>query len=120
MSEKVELVVDAGAKLGEGALWHAQAQKLYWVEIEGGVVHVYDPATGQDKAVAVGQKVGTVVPRASGGLMLAVEKGLARFDMDSRKLEIVADPESRTTGNRFNDGKCDPAWRFWAGTIGKK
>lgn len=120
MTEKIELVVDEGSKLGEGALWHAQSQKLLWIEIEGGVVHSFDPATGKDRAVPAGQKVGTVVPRASGGLMLAVATGFASFDMDSGKLEIVADPESKTTGNRFNDGKCDPAGRFWAGTIGKK
>src|SRR4051812_16703139 len=119
MAAEVELVLDAKAKLGEGAIWHSQKQLLYWVEIEGGVVHIYDPATGLNRSFSVGQKVGTVVPRKSGGLMLAVQGGFASFDPETGKLDIVADPESKTTGNRFNDGKCDPAGRFWAGTIGR-
>ena len=34
MSEKVELVLDAKAMLGEGSIWHASHQVLYWVDID--------------------------------------------------------------------------------------
>lgn len=118
-----ELLVDARAELGEGALWDPRKRVLYWVDITGEAVHVFDPASRRDATHAVGQKVGTVVCRGSGWLMLAVHHGFARFDLDTRRLEIVADPESATPTNRFNDGKCDPAGRFWAGTMdldGKK
>lgn len=122
-AQDAELLVDARAELGEGALWDARERVLYWVDITGEAVHVFDPASGKNTSHPVGQKVGTVVCRRSGGLMLAVHHGFARFGLDSRSLEIVADPESATPTNRFNDGKCDPAGRFWAGTMdldGKK
>lgn len=119
MSDTVELVIDAKAELGEGAIWDAQAQRLYWLDIMKGEVHIYDPAAQTDRCIHVGEMVGTVVPRASGGLMLAVERGFASLDLNTEHLELVAAPEPRRPDLRFNDGKCDPAGRFWAGTMGK-
>jgi sugar lactone lactonase YvrE len=116
MSQSTELVFDAKAAVGEGALWDAKRQVLYWVDILNNRVHVYDPATQQDRTIIVDQYVGTVVPRRSGGLMLAVHHGFASLDLETEHLEIIADPEYHLPGNRFNDGKCDPAGRFWAGT----
>jgi len=113
----IEVAVDAQAALGEGAIWHARRNVLYWVDIDAGEVHVYDPATGADRAIGVGQKVGTVVPRASGGVMVAVEEGFAHLDLDTGDLTLVCDPPEHNPALRFNDGKCDPAGRFWAGTI---
>ncbi|NUQ66630.1 MAG: SMP-30/gluconolactonase/LRE family protein [Pirellulales bacterium] len=112
-----ELLLDARAVLGEGALWDASRRRLLWVDIEGREVHIFDPAGGDDVAIDVGQEVGTVVPRARGGLVLGLRRGIALLDPASRELTMLADPESHLPDNRFNDGKCDPAGRFWAGTI---
>jgi sugar lactone lactonase YvrE len=117
MSQSAGLVLDAKATLGEGAIWDADRRVLYWVDILGCTVHVYDPVSEEDRAIDVGQYVGTVVPRRSGGLMLALHHGFASLDLASERVEIVADPEVHLPGNRFNDGKCDPAGRFWAGTL---
>ena len=119
MTKTLELVLDAKARLGEGAIWHAQKGLLYWVDIENALLHIYDPESGNNREINVGQRVGTVVPRKKGGVMVALEKGFAALDLDSGALTPIADPESHT-GNRFNDGKCDPAGRFWAGTMGPK
>jgi sugar lactone lactonase YvrE len=115
----VELVLDANASLGEGAIWDSRKRVLYWVDIEAGEVHVYDPATGKDRAVSCGQQVGTVVPRAKGGVMVALRDGFAALDLDTGTLTMIADPEADKPRNRFNDGKCDPRGRFWAGTLGQ-
>lgn len=119
MSDSVELVLDAKAQLGEGAIWHSQKQVLYWVDIDGGFVHIYDPVTNRDRSVSTGQPVGTVVPRASGGVMVALRDGFAALNLETGALTPITDPESHLPDNRFNDGKCDPAGRFWAGTMGK-
>ncbi len=113
----VELVLDAKAIVGEGAIWHARRQRLYWVDIVEGEVHIHDPARGSDRAIKIGQMVGTVVPRRGEGLMLALHHGFATLDTESEKLAILSDPEQHLPDNRFNDGKCDPAGRFWAGTM---
>jgi sugar lactone lactonase YvrE len=89
---------------------------LLWVDILGQRCWRSDPSAGRHEAVEVGQMVGTIVPRRAGGVMLAVHRGLARFDFETRQLTVVADPENDPR-LRFNDGKCDPAGRFWAGTM---
>ena len=117
MSTQVELVVDAHAVIGEGALWNSAEQVLYWVDIMGNKLHIHDPSGDADRVTDIGQPVGTVVVRASGGLMLALKDGFAAFDPASGELDLLHDPEAHLPENRFNDGKCDPAGRFWSGTM---
>jgi sugar lactone lactonase YvrE len=113
----VELVLDARAMLGEGSIWDPDQRVLYWVDILGQRLHRFDPVTRVDKAWDIGQFVSTVVPRESGGVLLAVYHGLAGFDLATGRLDFIADPEADLPDTRFNDGKCDPAGRFWAGTM---
>jgi len=119
MAADVELVLDAKARLGEGAVWDARRHLLYWVDIEGHEVHAFDPATGRDRAFALGDSVGTVVPRARGGVALTLGRAFAALDLETRRVSVLAEPEEEKVrlGNRFNDGKCDPRGRFWAGTM---
>ncbi|MCX6376946.1 MAG: SMP-30/gluconolactonase/LRE family protein, partial [Armatimonadetes bacterium] len=83
----VELLVDARAELGEGAIWDPRSRLLYWVDITGEELHSYDPVSGKDQAFALGQIVCSVVVRRRGGLMLAVQRGFARFTPESGSLE---------------------------------
>ena len=117
MSAKVDLLIDAHALVGEGPIWDADANVLWWLDIMASKLYAYDPETGDNREWDVGQHVGTVVQRTAGGLMLALRDGFAAFDPASGALEKLVDPEAHLAGNRFNDGKCDPAGRFWAGTM---
>lgn len=117
MSMNAELVLDAQLDLGEGPIWDGQRQLLYWVNIMESQVLIFDPTTNQNRVIDVGQYVGTVVPSNSGALYLALHNGFAKLDIDTEAVTMLADPESDIPGNRFNDGKCDPAGRFWAGTM---
>ncbi len=49
--------------------------------------------------------------------MLALQNGFASFDPQTGEIKMLGDPESDKPENRFNDGKCDPAGRFSAGTM---
>lgn len=100
---------------GEGPIWWQGA--LYFVDIEGKRVHRFDPADGSEQSWDVGQRVGTVVPRESGGLVIAGDHGLSFLDPETGTLTPIADPEADKPDNRFNDGKCSPDGRFFAGTI---
>ena len=112
-----EVAVNIETIVGEGAIWDSESRVLYWVDILGSQLFVFDPRTGHNRAIDVGQAIGTVAPRVSGGVMVALHNGFAALDLTSEKLTPIADPERAIPANRFNDGKCDPAGRFWAGTM---
>jgi sugar lactone lactonase YvrE len=103
------------SKWGEGPLWHQD--RLLYVDIEFYKVLSLDPVSGVETVWDVGQRVGTVVPRASGGLVWAGERGIFTLDESTGVSTLIADPESEILTNRFNDGKCDSAGRLWAGTM---
>lgn len=111
-----ELVLDAKAMLGEGSIWHPKENKLYWIDIEGKALHIYDPATKQDKSFDVGSRIGTVVPVKNGGALVALQNGIHFMDTKTGKLTFINNPLP-DPNIRFNDGKCDPSGRFWVGSM---
>lgn len=115
MSTQPETIGQFVSVWGEGPIWHQD--RLLYVDIEGHKVVSFDPVSGAEKVWDVGQRVGTVVPRVSGGLIWAGDTGIHALDEQTGACSLLVDPETGIDHNRFNDGKCDPAGRFWAGTM---
>lgn len=115
--QEAELVLDTKSKLGEGAIWNYRTGELMWVDIKGKILNFYNPITENNKEMFTGQLVGSVVPGESGNALIALQNGIYSFDVTSGSKKFIADPEEHLPDNRFNDGKCDPAGRFWAGTM---
>jgi sugar lactone lactonase YvrE len=113
----VHVAVDARAQLGEGPVWDDRRQRLYWVDILGGLVHVHDPEGAPDRATDVGVHVGAVAMRQDGTLLLAVADGFRLLDPDRGEQHPFTSIEHTGPPARFNDGKCDPFGNFWAGTM---
>ena len=111
-----ESILPAQAALGEGALWNPETARLYWVDIEGRALHVFDPATGDDRHYPTGKRIGTVVPMRNGNALVALQTGIYELNLRTGQLTRRADPVT-DENLRFNDGKCDPAGRFWVGTF---
>ncbi|MCB1211563.1 MAG: SMP-30/gluconolactonase/LRE family protein [Verrucomicrobiales bacterium] len=112
---KVEPVGQHVSQWGEGPIWHRD--RLLYVDIEDHKIISFSPKDGSEKIWDVGQRVGTVVPRQNQGLVWAGDDGFYFFDEVSGISSAIGDPERELPDNRFNDGKCDPAGRLWAGTI---
>ena len=108
--------VAAPALLGEGPVWDARRRELIWVDIERGLVHRRTP-DGAERSLDVGQPVGCAVPRAGGGLALALRDGFALLPASGGKARLVAPVEQHRLDTRMNDGGCDSRGRFWAGTM---
>ncbi|MFY4775363.1 SMP-30/gluconolactonase/LRE family protein [Metabacillus sp. RGM 3146] len=117
--KKPELVIHANAVLAEGPCWDHINKVLYWVDIKGKDLHVYDPEKNSDRTIHIGQFVGTVAPAGEKEVALAMENGFHLLNLDTEELTFLKDPEEHIKENRFNDGKCDAMGRFWAGTMDK-
>lgn len=108
----VELLYHAKAYLGEGPVWDARAQTLYWLDIVNRRVYA-----GADVIAELDEFVGCLAPRRSGGLILTKRFSFWTFDLDSASPAFLASLADEPPNNRFNDGKCDPRGRFVAGTM---
>ncbi len=117
MESTPELVVDAHAELAEGPVWDERLDRLWWVDLLGGIVHLSDPTTGDDTAIPVGQPIGALALRSSGGPILAVRDGFATLDVATGRLDLVAPIAPDDPGIRMNDGKVGPDGGFWAGSM---
>jgi L-arabinonolactonase len=118
MASAVECVVRSEDVLGECTVWCDRDQVLWWVDIRGPSLKRYDPVDGRVRSVSLSEAIGSFGLTRSGGTMIAgMKSGLYKLKPGSGELELVAAPERDTPGNRFNDGRCDRAGRFWAGTM---
>ena len=116
MTTQPERVQAPVCTLGEGPVWDGRDQSLYWVDILESRVHRM-AADGSFSSWDTGQPVGAVVTLASGGLVVAVRDGFMALDPASGTLTTLAEVEKDQPGNRMNDGSCDRAGRFYAGTM---
>jgi sugar lactone lactonase YvrE len=101
----------------EGPFWHDG--RLGWVDIMAGRLWLasFDgTALTSPRSYDVGRPLGAAVPRATGGWVLAAGAGFAALDEDGTVTPLTDDLADAAV-IRMNDGKCDPAGRFWAGTM---
>lgn len=118
MSEEssVRLVADVHAVLGEGPLWVAATQSLWWVDIKGRKLFRLRSGQRLDEWPTP-FRIGSIAPRESGGFIAGTEHGFAHVDPEPGRFELLFDPEEDRPTNRFNDGKVDRQGRFFVGTM---
>jgi sugar lactone lactonase YvrE len=109
-----EVAVRAEAVVGEGPVWDPRSDRLAWVDLDQGILHISDPATGSDRQIATGRALGAVAPFAGGeGWAAATEEGFGRIESNGL---VVEDPVLSEADRRMNDAKCDASGRLWAGS----
>jgi sugar lactone lactonase YvrE len=101
---------------GEGPVWDEAAGVLRFVDMLEGAVLTYDPRTGGVGRRRLGTVAACIRPREHGGLVVALERSLALVDDDVSEPRVLPDVFD-DPDVRFNDGGCDPAGRFFVGTM---
>ena len=120
MRLKAHIGIDAGNELGEGPAWDAKRTGLIWSDNAKGIIHeAHADGRGgwrENRRWTLDRRIGAATPRAAGGfavvagidILMVDEAGgitpFARLDIDPALV-------------RFNDAKCDPQGRLWAGTV---
>lgn len=102
-----------GARLAECPTWLPQDGMLAWVDIVEPSYNLLDPATGAVERHLMTGKIGSAGPADRRSAVVALETGLWQ-SRRGQALAPLASPDM--AGIHFNDGKCDPAGRFWVGS----
>jgi D-xylonolactonase len=112
-----ELIADYACITGEGPLWHAGEQRVYWVDIPRGRLFRYDPATDRHEQLLEGEALGGFTVQADGSLLLFMARGAVQVWRDGAISRVVLPeiPDERAT--RFNDVFADPRGRVFCGTM---
>jgi sugar lactone lactonase YvrE len=112
-----EIVLDHLCLLGEGPVWDARQKTICWIDILQGEIREFNPVNKDYKTISVNQMIGAIAICKNGDFLAALKNGFGFIGRNSGEVSMIGNPEPRLAGNRFNDGKTDPAGRFWAGTM---
>lgn len=114
---KIDVVTSLRCKLGEGPLWDYRQGLICWIDILKGEIHEYSPLANLSRTIAVRQTIGCIGLYDNENFIGAAADGFVFISRASGQLKNIGDPEADKGNNRFNDGKCDPAGRFFAGSM---
>ncbi|WP_447774283.1 SMP-30/gluconolactonase/LRE family protein [Variovorax boronicumulans] len=117
MTVKITRVGTTQDQLGESPCWDADAQALNWIDALAGRLWRLKPEAGLPEQHLLPAPVGSIAPCRSEAVVVALRHTFARYDFATRTLEHLARIPVDHPKVRFNDGKCDPAGNFLAGTM---
>ena len=103
--------------VGESAIWHEVESALYWVDIEGLTVNRLHAASGKFSSWKMGSNPSALAIDENNFLVVATRERLLRLNTTDGAETPIADAPYDTSKVRFNDGRVDPAGRFWIGTM---
>ena len=105
-------------ELGEGALWHPERRQLFWFDILGKKLHTIDRDGSQTFSFVEMVSAAGWVTRDH--LLIAGERDLFLFEIESEEIESIAELEAGNPKTRSTDGRADRQGGFWIGTMGKR
>lgn len=114
---EVRCVLDAGNHLGETPIWSVADQVLWWVNCENPPeLHRWSPSSGVHDRFAMPGRVGGLVPKAGGGLLVALAQGLYDFTpgMGDPVLRV---PSPLPPKVMLHECHSDRQGRFWTGAF---
>ncbi len=90
---------------------------LYWVDINGLTVNRVHPASGKFSSWKMASEPSAIAADGDNNLVVATRLGFVRLNTTSGAITDICPAPYDPTIVRFNDGRVDPAGRFWVGTM---
>ena len=115
--EQARCLCDVKAVLGEGPIWSARDNAVYWVDIKRPAVHRYQLSDSTQSSWPMPEYIGWLIERRTSGFIAGFRSGFAKLTLEPMSIEPIGAPEPNLPGNRMNDAKADAQGRIWAGTM---
>lgn len=120
MIGELECLAAPAAVLGEGAVWDGDRGRLLWVDCDQKILFDLDVETGALSSIVLAHNPGSYALRRQGGMVMAYRNGLVIVNQEAGQEEPIEVTGVDYSVERFNDGACDRAGRFWVGTMDKR
>ena len=117
MAVEITEALAGDALLGEGVLWDAGRQVIWFVDIKRRQLWHLDPATGSNAMAEAPGQIGWAIPTEDGPLLCGLQDGLYLFDPEKASFERHMGVPGEPEGNRLNDACTDPWGRVWFGSM---
>lgn len=114
---KIDVLHNEPMQVGECPFWHDVESALYWVDINGMTVNRVHPASGKFSSWKMASEPSAIAADGDNNLVVATRLGFVRLNTTSGETTEICPAPYDTAITRFNDGRVDPAGRFWVGTM---
>jgi sugar lactone lactonase YvrE len=115
MAVSIEILWQGRAELGEGPVWDAATDRLFWTDIIGRRLYRMDGLGGPVTSWDMPEPVGSFAVTDAGDLLAAIGTGFARIDAATGTVTRVDLGAAAAPGMLMNDGKPDRAGGFVCG-----
>lgn len=110
----IRAISEVVSDLGEGPIWTPETNSVTWTDITQNTFHTANIDTGKTESFGVPSMVGAVAHTKDGNYIAATQKGFAGISVEGKYSPLHSFLQDDM---RMNDGKVDPAGRFWAGSM---
>ncbi|WP_338598937.1 SMP-30/gluconolactonase/LRE family protein [Sulfolobus tengchongensis] len=104
------------AILGESPVYDKALNTLFWVDIEGKKIILYNLETNEEKYLSTPDLVTSLCVIDNERIIVTLRHGFYTVSLNDNEIAPIYELKNDKE-NRFNDGKCDTNGRYWAGTM---
>lgn len=117
MTQTAKLILDSKCELGEGPIWHAGRQQLFFFDINEQTLFAVTEAGEIADSWLFNETVAAAAVVDDHTLVLATDTGLKEFDLSTGGMNRINEIEADNPLTRTNDSRVHPSGAFWIGTM---